>query len=65
MLEYIVLAAILLIALVFAMRPWYLALTGKSGGCAGCPGGCGCSGSFERSEACGQCNEGYLKQNAN
>jgi hypothetical protein len=34
-------AAILVVAVVFAIRPWYRALSGKSQGCAGCSGACG------------------------
>ncbi len=56
--EGILLAAILVVALVLAARPWYRAITGKSSGCVGCPGACGptcsCSGHHEEmEEKCG------------
>lgn len=41
MLEGISLVTILVIAVAFAIRPWYKALTGKHSGCANCPGRCG------------------------
>lgn len=40
MIEGVLLAGILVVAIVFAIRPWYRALIGKDNGCANCPGNC-------------------------
>lgn len=63
MIEGIFLATILVVAVLFAIRPWYRALIGKNTGCATCLGNCGhsCECSFHKTGEIGECEEGEFK----
>jgi hypothetical protein len=60
MIEGIMLAIILVAAVVAVIRPWYRAFSGKSSGCAGCPGGCGYSEHFDHLQDSGQCCDNHV-----
>lgn len=63
MIEGVLLAGVLVVAVLFAIRPWYRALIGKNTGCANCLGNCGhsCESSFHKTGEIGECEEREFK----